>query len=364
MTDIIPPLDRQPSPSTPASRQALADLIRPSTDWKEVYLGGSPEKEREQHERWAQDHAAIQKAAQPNLGEVLRGQHASPLHSARARMEFYDELPEFARQGIVKAQTPLTGLARFSTGSSVPEKDDSKPGVRGLALALQTTGGTRQDFLMVNMDSFFKDTNEVMAIVRANVDSSQAPSALSSVTMLASTAKALGTARAVFLLERLEKQLKRPVQSLAAESYFGLIPIRWGPYAVKASLQPVNPPRQPPATDPTYLRDGLTAQLKAADLSFELCLQFYEDDQRTPIEDLTAPWQVPALPVARLILPRQDIDSPQGRATEQQAEALAFTPWNTQEHEPLGEIGRARKPIYALSAATRGACPYLSTQAA
>ncbi|ADO72245.1 hypothetical protein [Stigmatella aurantiaca] len=336
--------------------------VRPSKNWKEVYLDGSPEKEKQQHEIWAQEHAAIQKMVGQQIGTIMRGQHASPLHSVRVVLEPYDGLPEFARQGFLKEKKILTGTARFSTGSSVPEKDDSHPGVRGLAVALRGPDGPRQDFLTVNMSWFFKNTSEVMTIVRAQAAASKAPSAQSKSTMLEVTAKALGAERAQFLLDRIGNQLAKPVYSLAAEDYFGTMPIRWGPYAVKPCFLSLNPAGQPSPTSPTYLRDGLKARLREQELAFELCLQFYEDDQRTPIEDLTNPWQVDAVPVARLTMPRQDLDAPAGTSREQAAEELSFSPWNTHGHEPVGEIGRARKSIYGLSAKTRGACMHMTPQ--
>ena len=38
-------------------------------------------------------------------------------------------------------------------------------------------------------------------------------------------------------------------------------------------------------------------------------------------------------------------------------EMMAFSPWNTQDFEPLGSMNEARKPVYDQSAGKRGGCP-------
>ncbi len=102
-----------------------------------------------------------------------------------------------------------------------------------------------------------------------------------------------------------------------------------------------------------YLREKLMAELKESDISFDFCIQLYVDDRRTPIEDAYIEWQEsdsPSIPIARLILTRQDFDT----QLQENMERMAFSPWNTKELSPLGAINLARKKVYAASALHRG----------
>jgi len=102
-----------------------------------------------------------------------------------------------------------------------------------------------------------------------------------------------------------------------------------------------------------YLREKLMAELKESDISFDFYIQLYMDDRKTPIEDAYLEWHEsdsPPVPVARLILPRQDFDL----QLQEDMERMAYSPWNTKELTPLGAINLARKKVYAASAFHRG----------
>jgi hypothetical protein len=105
------------------------------------------------------------------------------------------------------------------------------------------------------------------------------------------------------------------------------------------------------------LRKDLADRLRAGDLSFDLLFQPFVDESKTPVEDASREWKEhdsPCVPVARLVIPRQDIDSAEGRAAEERVDRLAFSPWHTtDDFRPLGHINRARKAVYLASAAHR-----------
>jgi catalase len=103
-----------------------------------------------------------------------------------------------------------------------------------------------------------------------------------------------------------------------------------------------------------YLRERLQEALNAGDLRFDFCLQLFVDEQRTPVEDAYIEWKEtdsPPIPIAELIIPRQDPD-PQ---LQEQMERLAFNPWNTRVLTPLGLINLARRKVYDASAIHREA---------
>ena len=97
-----------------------------------------------------------------------------------------------------------------------------------------------------------------------------------------------------------------------------------------------------------------SGRLKQHDLQWELQLQPFVDEARTPIEDASVDWPTPYTTVARLTLPRQDTAA--DRALAQQVEAAIFDPWQAlAEHRPLGDVMRARKVVYFESQKGRGA---------
>jgi len=95
------------------------------------------------------------------------------------------------------------------------------------------------------------------------------------------------------------------------------------------------------------------AHLSKGDLHFEVQLQFFVDEARTPIEDATNEWPeevAPFVTVAVLTVPTQDTESAEGSKLAADIEAAAFDPWNAlMEHRPLGEVMRARKVVYFQS---------------
>jgi hypothetical protein len=103
-----------------------------------------------------------------------------------------------------------------------------------------------------------------------------------------------------------------------------------------------------------YLREKLREALRDGDVCFDYCVQLFVDEKRTPIEDAYIEWKEsdsPPIPIATLIIPKQDID-PQ---LQQEVEHMAFSPWTTKDFTPLGLINLARKNVYDASAFHRGA---------
>jgi hypothetical protein len=103
-----------------------------------------------------------------------------------------------------------------------------------------------------------------------------------------------------------------------------------------------------------YLREKLKEALRTGDVCFEFCVQLFVDDKRTPVEDAYIEWKesdAPPIPIATLIIPKQELDL----QLQQDMEHMAFNPWNTADFTPLGLINLARKKVYDASATNRGA---------
>ena len=135
-------------------------------------------------------------------------------------------------------------------------------------------------------------------------------------------------------------------RSLALESYWSRGAMRWGEDgAVRFLLRPaadVTPPPPADGSDPNYLEREFVQRLKTADVVFELCVQPYVDETRTPIEDTSIEWterDSPPIPVAELRLPKRDLTEADARIEARTIEELAFNPWNTTDQfRPLGVV--------------------------
>ncbi len=245
--------------------------------------------------------------------------------------------------------TPATYAAwiRFANASSDTDRDAD---VRGMSIKVQdvpgnnlTAGATSQDFVLNSHPVMVvPNTAEFLNLLRAmdagglemagyflrhpqaaviGAQSRQHPSCHLDISYWSTTPYLLGAGRAV-------KYIVRPTSSTKSTLPF-------------------------PLTD-TYLRDALAQRLSTADASFEFCLQFQTDAAKMPIEDASVEWKEadsPYLPVARIDIPRQDITSAD---TTSRCEAVAFNPWfSLAEHQPLGNMNRARRRIYQTMAAFR-----------
>jgi hypothetical protein len=253
---------------------------------------------------------------------------------------------------------------RFSNGASAHQAD-GKGDVRGLAIKLLGVAGakiipgleaaTTQDFLLIQSATApFRGPDEFVAFVRA---------AASPATALPKLLFGVGPRRLVAVGGALRRSLSAPVRSLATIPFHSALPVRWGDYAGKYRLTPVDAAAAPASGPHHRGRDHLAAELAdriaAGPLRWDFAVQLYRDPASTPIEDSSEPWSDAAAPpvvVARLVIDRQDVASERGRAIAAFVEKLAFDPWHALvEHRPLGAMMRARNHAYRLSTAERGA---------
>jgi hypothetical protein len=263
-------------------------------------------------------------------------------HSGCVEAEFIisDELNANLRVGVLAQPRRFRAWIRFAsaTSSSDREKD-----VRGMSIAVYdvdgehlTAGSTRVDFVLNSHPVMMApDTREFLNLLRA--------------------ADAGGVRRAFYFLThptaaRVAFASRQNHTSHLEIPYWSTTPYLFGrDRAVKYIVQPIAPRRTAlpnPLTD-TYLHDRLRAHLRESDASFDFFIQFQTDSRRMPIEDATVEWreaESPYVRVARIVIPRQDIDAA-GR--DEACEQISFNPWHClADHRPLGSLNRARREIY------------------
>lgn len=133
--------------------------------------------------------------------------------------------------------------------------------------------------------------------------------------------------------------------------YWSCVPFLLGEgQAMKFSVRPCSNrktkiPWNPPDD---WLRQSMTKTLSQTDAEFDFCIQLQTNPKRMPIEDASIEWPERLsrfVPVAKIIIPRQEFTSPEQLAFARQ---LSFNPWHAiSEHRPLGNQNRARRLIYS-----------------
>jgi hypothetical protein len=273
-------------------------------------------------------------------GHALRDAHPKMHGCAQARCEVLDGLPADLRKGLFATPAVYAAWVRFSNGSGTPQGDAAGDG-RGMAVKLMGVAGSRsgvQDFIMINSPAFF---------VRNAIDY---------VAFQAAGAKPMrfffpGWNPFRFRLHELSMAraiLGRVVSNPLDVQYWSMTPLLFGDVPCKVSARPVAAAATfADRSGPDVLRLNLARSLAAGERVFEFCVQRQADPKAMPVEDPTIVWseaRSPFIPVARLTLPRQELDTAERRAF---GEILSFTPWHGLDaHRPLGGINRVRRVVY------------------
>ncbi|MBA2810306.1 peroxidase [Streptomyces sp. KM273126] len=327
----------------------------------ERYEGGSPEAERLVFERLARELMDVQvRNRRAGGGGIARAFHAkAPVGVENARLRFHDDLPADLRVGFAQPGAEYAATVRLSNASGIRQGDGS-PDLRGAAVRVRGPEGESHDLLATSHPvSHARNAREFVAFAKAMAGARSPLQKAFGLFVKLPLAVGLGTANR--MRKNVQAATRRTVDSLATETYWSRGAILWGEAGpVRYLLRPaVGSP--PSATtdrkDPQFLQGEFTRRLAKTDVVFDLCLQRYVDERHTPVEDASVEWKdtvAPALPIARLTLPRQDLSSAEARAAAQRIEELAFNPWyTTDEFRPLGNINRARKAAYQASSAHR-----------
>ncbi|MFF8358855.1 peroxidase family protein [Streptomyces chartreusis] len=327
----------------------------------ERYEGGSPRAERLVFERLARELMRVQiKNRRAGGGPVARAFHAkAPVAVENARLCFHDDLPAALRVGFARPGAEYPATVRLSGASGIRQGDGS-PDLRGAAVRVRVTEQESHDLLATSHPvSHAANAREFVAFAKA-MAGARSP-LRKAFALLVKLPLAVGPRTAGRMRRNVRAATRHTVDSLATETYWSRGAMLWGEAGpVRFLLRPA--PGSAPAPTPDrgetdFLHREFADRLARGPVEYDLCVQRFVDERRTPVEDASVEWtdgMSPALPVARLTIPGQDLDSAEAHATARRIEDLAFNPWyTTEEFRPLGNINRARKAAYQASSAHR-----------
>ncbi|EMF52335.1 MULTISPECIES: peroxidase family protein [Streptomyces] len=327
----------------------------------ERYEDGGPEAERLVFERLAQELMDVQlRNRRAGGGGVARAFHAkAPVAVENARLRFHDDLPAALRVGFAQPGADYAAVVRLSNASGIRQGDGSAD-LHGVAIRVRVSDEESHDLLATGFPvSHAANAREFVAFAKAMAGARSPLRKAFGLFVKLPLAVGLGTAGR--MRRNVRAATRRPVNSLASETYWSRGAMLWGEAGpVRYLLRPA--PGTPVASapdrqDPDFLHREFARRLAQADVAFDLCVQRYVDERRTPVEDAAVEWTdavAPAVPIARLTVPAQDLDGAEARAAARRIEELTFNPWyTTDEFRPLGNINRARKAAYRASGAHR-----------
>lgn len=265
-----------------------------------------------------------------------------------AEFTVVDGLPSEHQVGLFALPRAYQAAIRFANASS---ESDRERDIRGMSIRVFDVGGpnltpgrTEQDFVLNSHPVMVAaDAKQFFELLQAN--------------------EAGGVRRAVYFLSH-PRAARIGFAARANHTchldipYWSATPYRFGPQrAVKYVVSPTSPVTspKPAALTDTYLREAMRAHLGSHEATFDFLIQF-QMDSRMPIEDATVEWKEADSPyhrVARIRIPKQQFEDPE---RDGNCEQMAFNPWHClPEHQPLGSMNRARREIYEVMAAFRGA---------
>ena len=316
-----------------------------------------------------QDQAREMAQKRDRSAMLKRGFHAKGT-GVRAKFQVRSDVPRHLQVGLFHPGNTYDALVRFSNARGEVLGDLSKD-QRGIAVRLKTNPSESlsphddsniQDFLMTNTPISFARNPvqfiEVGEILLGGIGG-----------VVPKLVKKYGFKEA----RRILGVFLAPIISfkpLQMNTYWSRTSYKFGDKSIRFLLRPsegmkvlstgaqlsgvLRSLRQGGAQKDHYLKEKLREALKEGDVCFDFCIQLFVDEEKTPIEHAFMEWKEsdsPPIPIATLIIPRQELDS----QLQEEMEHMAFNPWNTEEFIPLGLINLARKNVYDASAAHRGA---------
>lgn len=322
--------------------------------------------------------AASRELMEQNRCPVRRGQH--PKHHGLAWAEFVvsADIPAELRHGVfTNPGSRFQAWVRLSNGT---RDDDRKADVHGMAVKLVGVPGAKllpaeedaetQDFVFMDSPQFFE--SDVLAVRRLTqaVVAANGPSAFKRmlVGLPAPVRRQLHLLVFHFLLggrfgefRRVQKATSQRPDDPLSITYWSATPYLLGDALVKYKAVPTTTVPLPlsdyEGRSPHRLQAAMQARLLAGPVRYELFVQTWVGPAETRtnvVENATTEWSEAAhrpVKVAELVFPAQTCFSHERVVL---AEHLAFTPWHgLPAHRPVGGINRARRDVYAMSAALR-----------
>jgi hypothetical protein len=326
-------------------------VTAPEPKWREIYAGGSQEAEKKMFKAFSEDVHDIRERVSRKTGRSgLRTLHAKTLVGVRnAELHVDDDLSIEFTAGYFKPGERFSVIARFSNASPMCLGDVGQD-MRGVVLRVDLKNSRYHDLLMTSYQvSHARDARQFIEVAKI----ATGPKAL----ILPRLVYKLGLAETRRIIANI-KAGSRAVESIASLQFWSRAALLWGDAGpIRYTLRPLlaSEGKKPNGKDPDYLGNEFAERLLRGEIRYRLAFQRFVDEETTPIEEGAVEWREsdsPFVDVATLVIPQQDLRSNEARIVKATVDGFAFNPWNCPSpFRPLGNLNRARGPVYAASAA-------------
>jgi hypothetical protein len=267
--------------------------------------------------------------------------------AVRARFAVRGDLPPHLRHGVFAVSRTFPAWVRFSGPGPLAPPDIRDAGIMSVGIKLMAVPGDK----LLDDERFTQDFTGITAPTFTT------PNVIENVRLQRHIGA--GTPVFYFLSPRHSHLLDAVMQAAYAktqasplqEQYYSCTPCLLGEgQAMQYSIRPASIPRRRPPRHffENYLEAAMAQTLLDHEVTFDFLVQIQTDPHAMPVEDAAVLWPVrrsPRVIVAKLIIPRQEFDSP---AQMRFAEQLTYNPWHSiAAHRPLGNQNRARRAIYS-----------------
>lgn len=295
----------------------------------------------------------------------IRQAHAKSHGILKGELTVYADLPDHLRQGLFKTPRSYPIIVRLSTAFGALRSDRVRAG-RGMAIKVIGVEGAKalsesdqsdnQDFLMVNIPTYFANVSVYLKLQGIFEWVPIFPDIVLRVFMFGARCAKKFLGLIGVDPPGLIKLFADPGHNILGETFHSMAAIRFGDYVAKVSAAPLSQSVReltgaPIAPEDNALRNFVVMFFRGNSAEYELRAQLCTDITRMPVEDASVEWPEelsPHQPIARITLPPQEAYSPERSAYAD--DILSFSPWRCLAvHRPLGSIMRLRKKAYQTS---------------
>ena len=277
---------------------------------------------------------------------ALRAGNTKTYGAVRGVFEVRSDLPARLRHGVFAEERTYPAWVRFSGPGPLAPPDIKDAGIMSIGVKLMGVPGAK----FLDDEQFTQDFTGITAPTFTT------PNVIENLRLQRHIGN--GTPAFYFLAPRhshlrdamMQGAYAKTQSSPLQEQYFSCTPCLLGEgQAIQYSLKPVRALRRRPPRHFTdnYLQAAMAQTLRSNDVVFDFLVQVQTDPHAMPVEDASVLWPVrrsPRVAVAKLVIPRQEFDSP---AQMLFAENLSYNPWHSvAAHRPLGNQNRARRAVY------------------
>ncbi len=278
-------------------------------------------------------------------GQIKRDAHPKDLGLLKGVFKIEEHIPDALAKGIFKSKKEYNCFIRLSNASGKIQSDKEKD-FRGFAIKLLDIEEEHLNEKEKNTQDFILMSYPIMPLGTVSLFHDAVYYSIKSSPLLL-LAKFILTGHKS-ILSHLKKGKKNHTSSLDIR-YWSTTPYQFDDTFVKYSLKPTSIYKSllPEQLTDNYLYENNTNHLKQAEATFDFCIQLFDNEVNTPIEDAGIEWdeeKYPFIKVATLTIAKQNIVT---EKRKELAERLSFSPANTlKTHQPVGGINRARIIIY------------------